>query len=45
MAGIDSFHCKSCLNCLEVCPVDAISKRLRQGPAACAVPEDQQGGN
>ncbi|MEJ2294444.1 MAG: 4Fe-4S binding protein [Candidatus Lokiarchaeota archaeon] len=45
MAGIDSFHCKSCLNCLEICPVDAISKRLKQGPAACAVPEDQQGGN
>ena len=45
MAGIDSFHCKSCLNCLEVCPVDAISKTLRQGPAACAVPEDQEGGN
>ncbi|MFX1590215.1 MAG: 2-oxoacid:acceptor oxidoreductase family protein [Promethearchaeota archaeon] len=45
MKGIDSYHCKSCQNCLEVCPVDAISKRLKQGPAACAVPEDQEGGN
>ncbi|TFG06457.1 MAG: hypothetical protein EU539_07600 [Promethearchaeota archaeon] len=39
MAGIDHFHCKSCLNCLEICPVDAISKRLKQGPASCAAPE------
>jgi pyruvate ferredoxin oxidoreductase gamma subunit len=45
MKGIDSYHCKSCQNCLEVCPVDAISKKLKQGPAACAVPEDQEGGN
>jgi len=45
MKGIDSYHCKSCQNCLEVCPVDAISKRLKQGPAACALPEDQEGGN
>ncbi len=40
MTGIDQFHCKSCLNCISVCPVDAISKKLKQGPAACAVPED-----
>jgi len=45
MKGIDSYHCKSCQNCLEVCPVDAISKKLKQGPAACAVPEEQEGGN
>jgi len=45
MAGIDAFHCKSCLNCLEICPVNAIDKRMKQGPAACAVPEDQEGGN
>jgi 2-oxoacid:acceptor oxidoreductase gamma subunit (pyruvate/2-ketoisovalerate family) len=43
MAGIDTYHCKSCLNCLEICPVNAISKKLKQGPAACAVPEE--GGN
>ena len=40
MAGIDQFHCKSCLNCISVCPADAISKKLKQGPASCAVPED-----
>jgi len=40
MAGIDHFHCKSCLNCLNICPVQAISKRLKQGPAACAIPEE-----
>ena len=45
MKGIDQYHCKSCQNCLEVCPVKAIDKRLKQGPAACAVPEDQEGGN
>jgi pyruvate ferredoxin oxidoreductase gamma subunit len=39
MKGIDSFHCKSCQNCLETCPVQAISKRLKQGPASCAAPE------
>jgi pyruvate ferredoxin oxidoreductase gamma subunit len=39
MKGIDNFHCKSCQNCLEVCPVQAISKRLKQGPAACAAPD------
>ncbi|HEY0088733.1 MAG TPA: 2-oxoacid:acceptor oxidoreductase family protein [Candidatus Lokiarchaeia archaeon] len=39
MAGIDVFHCKSSLNCVNICPVDAISKRLRQGPASCAAPE------
>ena len=39
MAGIDTFHCKACLNCLNICPVDAISKRLKQGPASCAAPE------
>ena len=39
MKGIDNFHCKSCQNCLEVCPVDAISKKLKQGPAACAAPD------
>lgn len=40
MAGIDIYHCKSCQNCLNICPVDAISKKLKQGPAACAAPED-----
>ncbi|MFX0070773.1 MAG: 2-oxoacid:acceptor oxidoreductase family protein [Candidatus Hermodarchaeota archaeon] len=40
MAGIDIFHCKSCLNCLNICPVEAISKRLKQGPASCAAPEN-----
>jgi 2-oxoacid:acceptor oxidoreductase delta subunit (pyruvate/2-ketoisovalerate family) len=39
MAGIDTFHCKACLNCVNICPVDAISKRLKQGPASCAAPE------
>ncbi|MFX1233424.1 MAG: 4Fe-4S binding protein [Promethearchaeota archaeon] len=40
---MDNFHCKSCLNCLNICPVNAISKRLKQGPASCAVPEETQG--
>ena len=39
MKGIDNYHCKSCQNCLEVCPVNAIEKRLKQGPAACAAPD------
>ncbi|MFX1274584.1 MAG: 2-oxoacid:acceptor oxidoreductase family protein [Promethearchaeota archaeon] len=39
MKGIDMLHCKSCQNCLEVCPVNAISKELKQGPGSCAVPE------
>ncbi len=43
MAGIDVFHCKACQNCLNICPVKAISKRAKQGPAACATPEE--GGN
>ena len=38
MKGIDLLHCKACLNCLEVCPVKAISKKLKQGPASCAAP-------
>ena len=41
MTGIDEFHCKACQNCLNICPVDAISKKMKQGPASCAVPEDQ----
>lgn len=45
MSGIDTFHCKSCLNCVNICPVDALSNVIKQGPAACAVPEDQEGGN
>ncbi|MHA1803147.1 MAG: 2-oxoacid:acceptor oxidoreductase family protein [Promethearchaeota archaeon] len=40
MAGIDNFHCKSCLNCLNICPVNAIDKKLKQAPASCAVPEE-----
>jgi pyruvate ferredoxin oxidoreductase gamma subunit len=40
MSGIDNFHCKSCQNCLSICPVEAISKNLKQGPASCAVPEE-----
>ena len=40
MSGIDIFHCKSCQNCLNVCPVQAIDKRMKQGPAACAAPEN-----
>jgi len=40
MTGIDTFHCKSCQNCINICPVDAISKKLKQGPASCAVPEE-----
>jgi len=44
MAGIDVYHCKACQNCLEICPVNAISKRSKQGPASCAVPEES-GGN
>jgi pyruvate ferredoxin oxidoreductase gamma subunit len=40
MIGIDSFHCKACQNCLNICPVEAISKILKQGPASCAAPED-----
>ena len=43
MSGIDVFHCKACQNCLNICPVQAISKRSKQGPAACATPEE--GGN
>ena len=43
MAGIDLFHCKSCQNCLEICPVDAISKKLKTGPASCAAPEESGG--
>ena len=43
MTGIDNFHCKSCQNCLNTCPVDAISKKAKQGPASCAVPEEQGG--
>jgi len=39
MKGIDILHCKSCQNCLEVCPVGAIDKKLKQGPASCAAPE------
>ncbi len=38
MAGIDMFHCKSCLNCLNICPVQAFTKRLKQGPASCSAP-------
>lgn len=40
MKGIDVLHCKSCQNCLEVCPVHAIDKRIKQGPASCAAPEN-----
>ncbi|MFW9939675.1 MAG: 2-oxoacid:acceptor oxidoreductase family protein [Candidatus Thorarchaeota archaeon] len=40
MSGIDSLHCKSCQNCINICPVEAISKKLKQGPASCAVPEE-----
>ena len=40
MKGIDILHCKSCQNCLEVCPVQAIDKKIKQGPASCAVPGD-----
>ncbi|MHA2181212.1 MAG: 2-oxoacid:acceptor oxidoreductase family protein [Promethearchaeota archaeon] len=43
MTGIDNFHCKSCQNCLNTCPVGAISKKMKQGPASCAVPEEQGG--
>ncbi|MHA2130962.1 MAG: 2-oxoacid:acceptor oxidoreductase family protein [Promethearchaeota archaeon] len=43
MTGIDNFHCKSCQNCLNICPVGAISKQAKQGPASCAVPEEQGG--
>lgn len=38
MKGIDIIHCKSCQNCLEVCPVQAIDKKLKEGPASCAAP-------
>lgn len=40
MKGIDILHCKACQNCLEVCPVQAIDKKIKQGPASCAVPGD-----
>ena len=40
MTGIDTFHCKSCQNCINICPVEAISKKLKQGPASCAAPEE-----
>ena len=40
MKGIDILHCKSCQNCLEVCPVQAIDKKIKQGPASCAAPEE-----
>ncbi|MFW9895288.1 MAG: 2-oxoacid:acceptor oxidoreductase family protein [Candidatus Thorarchaeota archaeon] len=43
MTGIDNFHCKSCQNCLNICPVGAISKKLKQGPASCALPEEEGG--
>ncbi len=39
MTGIDMGHCKSCQNCLNICPVNAIDKRMKQGPASCAAPE------
>jgi len=39
MKGIDIVHCKSCQNCLEICPVQAITKKTKQGPASCAAPE------
>ena len=39
MKGIDLSHCKSCQNCLEVCPVQAITAKIKTGPASCAVPE------
>jgi pyruvate ferredoxin oxidoreductase gamma subunit len=42
MSGIDQLHCKSCLNCLNICPVNALSKQLKQGPASCAVPEENE---
>ena len=40
MSGIDIFHCKSSQNCLNVCPVQAITKQAKTGPAACAAPEN-----
>ncbi|MHA2037574.1 MAG: 2-oxoacid:acceptor oxidoreductase family protein [Promethearchaeota archaeon] len=43
MIGIDNFHCKSCQNCLNICPVGAITKKVKQGPASCAVPEEEGG--
>ena len=44
MTGIDLLHCKACCNCINVCPVKAISKKLKQAPGSCAVPEEE-GGN
>ncbi len=43
MAGIDIMHCKACQNCIDICPVDAISKKLKQGPGSCAEPEESGG--
>ncbi|NVM37417.1 MAG: 2-oxoacid:acceptor oxidoreductase family protein [Candidatus Lokiarchaeota archaeon] len=43
MAGIDTYHCKSCQNCLNICPVNAIGKKLKQAPGSCAVPEENGG--
>ncbi len=39
MTGVDQFHCKSCLNCVNICPVNALSKKLKQRPGTCAVEE------
>lgn len=41
MVGIDIYHCKSCQNCINICPVNAISKKMKQGPASCAAPAEE----
>lgn len=35
MAGIDQFHCKSCLNCMNICPVKAISSKAKIHLISC----------
>jgi len=35
MSGIDQFHCKSCLNCMNICPVKAISSKAKIHLISC----------
>jgi pyruvate ferredoxin oxidoreductase gamma subunit len=35
MSGIDQIHCKSCLNCMNICPVKAISSKAKTRLLSC----------
>lgn len=39
MSRVDQFHCKACLNCIEICPVNALSKTIKQQPGTCSLYE------